>query len=355
MAVSKAELGKLFRDSMAKTQETEEQEEQQTETETGEAVDTEDASDVEETKTQETEEEETETEEDETEVETDSDKPREVEVEDGLSLTDLAKSLEVEPEFLYSIKIPMPDGIEPMTLSELKDSYNRVRNESDESKAAIEKERADFIAYRDQELEMLQQHMQLPQEIMAARSQAMAIAYNYENFDWDSLEKEDPGRAALEKQRIASAFQNAQQKATELERKYAEKVQGDVKKFQQGEYNNMLKFIPEWKNDETRIQEQGQMRAMLKEYGYNDRDINMLSDHRAMRITRDLWKMKTGQKKAAEAVKRVIKLPKTVRAGGKPPGLSKAKKTAQGIKQAKEARSDREKASAIGKLLRNEL
>lgn len=350
MAVNRQELGNLFRDTMAKTnpEETQDEPVQPVKEEIHDTVDTqEDHSEDLETTEEEISKEESETEEDK-DIDPEG---RQVEVSEDLSIVDLASAMEVEPEFLYNIKIPMPDGVEPMTLSELKDSYTRVKHETDDVRQKIEKERSDFEEYKQQELSNLQMQMQVPQEIAQAQAKAMAIAHQYESFDWAELEKVNPGQAALQKQNMAAAFQNAQAEVQRLAQQHQEKTTADLKAFQQREYENMISKIPEWKDNDVRVKDQSEMRVMLKEYGYTDSDINSLSDHRAMRLARDLWKLRSATAKAQKTMKKVIKVPKLLKPGARTPGVNKLQKQTQGIQRAKEIKRDRDKAAAIADLM----
>lgn len=343
MSVNKEELGRLFRDKITEVSDQEPEEKQTEDTdETENPVDEETSEESEETQSEEVAE----------DTEEQSEESETIEVPQISDLNELASAIEVDAEFLYGIKIPMPDGEEPITLSELKDGYTKFKRGSSEEREALEEERAAFDDYKQSQAEMLQQQMQLPQEIVAAQAEAMAIAYQYQNYNWEELEKANPGQAALQKQNMASLYQQAQDKLQGLNAQYQHQLSETVKEHTRKEFKAMLHYIPEWKDDAVRLKDQELLRSMLKGYGYSDKDINNLADHRAMRLARDLWKLKSQVEKVPATLKKLAKVPKTLKpraAAGVP---SKEKQQRELVKKAAESPFDRDKVDAISNLLR---
>lgn len=344
-SVDRAELGEALRKGLAESQ-------RETVEITEPEVKTPDPEDVSEEEEEiETSEEPKEEEEQEPEV----NETEEEEVVEISTLTELASAIEVDPEFLYNIKIPMANGEEPISLSELKDKYTNLQRSNGEELAAIAEERTKFDEYKNAQVQFIQQQAQMPQEILAARAKVMAIANQYETFDWETLEKEDAGRAALEQQRLASLFQQAQGEVQQLESRYSGELQRQYQEHQAREGKSMLEKIPEWKDSELRSKEQGNIRAMLKVYGYSDQEISQLGDHRAMHMARDLMKLKQRSEKADTTVKKVTKAPKPLRSKSKPKPVTGRVKLAKAVERAKSTKRDHEKAREIGKLMRGEI
>jgi hypothetical protein len=353
MAVNRQELGKLFRDKMAESVSAAEEiqepadesmEDSITEDEPEEIQDNELASGNEDGEEQEA-------------VEEEGDTVAEVEAEDEqeiVNLVDLATAIEVEPEFLYNIKVPLADGAEPLTLSELKDRYTELKRGSEHDRVALQAERDNLESYRNQVQQQVEQQMALPKEILAAQAKVMAIANQYENVDWDTFEQQDAGKAALEKQRLATAFQQAQHEANQMYGTYQSETQKRFAEHQRKQSEMMLTKIPEWSDKKVRVQEQGYMRDMLKGYGYNDDEISSLSDHRAMHMARDLWKMKEMQKSAEKTVTKLKKMPKPLKSKAKAP-VNKKVILQKGVQQAKSLKRDRDKAHAIAGLMRGKM
>lgn len=281
-----------------------------------------------------------------TEQETDS-----TEISD---LNQLAKAIEVEPDWLYNIKVPMSDGRDPISLSELKDKaqeYARVN----EMRAQLEADRAELDSQRqskEQEVnQSLAQFAQMPQELMQAQAQAQAIAYQFNNYDWDTLEKESPGEAALAKQKLATEYQLALNKAQEVQTGIGKAIAENAKKIANAEKSKILKYIPEWNKDEVRVRDQDDIRKMMNQYNYSDEEVNNIVDHRAMRIAYDMLKMMRAMNKTKDTVKKLQNVPKVLKPGATPPAKSKADIQREIVQQGAKARSTEAKVRQISKLL----
>ncbi len=349
MAVDQKELGEILRNGLAEQQglmNAENAEIDQTPVETEEAVDEvekpeETVAEAETEEGQEQEEQETQTAEEETEG---------VEIND---LSQLATAIEVEPEFLYNLKIPMSDGMEPISLSELKDGYTQFKRGATADLETLEKERADFETYRQQTEQQIQTMAMLPKEILEAQAAAMAIANYYQSYDWDAFEKENPGQAALEKQKLSASYQQAVGKHQDMLQKYQHQQATEFKKNADLEFKKMLKSIPEWNDPKVKAQDQDEMRLVLREYGYSDQEIDSLSDHRAMRLARDVTKLRQQGQKAMKTIKKVSKLPKRVKAGVVPKPSVSNQKLQKSIDRAKKTKDIGVKTRAIGDILRS--
>jgi len=340
MAINQAELGDILRKSVA------EQETAETEIVDADLVPVETEEEVVETEESVAPETTEETEEQEEVVE-------EVQETNIENLNDLATAIEVEPEFLYGIKIPMPGEMDPISLSELKDGYTQFKRGTTADLEVLENERAKFEEYKQQQTQQLQTQAQLPQEIVAAQAKAFAIASQFNAYDWESLEKDNPGEAALQKQKLSTAYQEAQNEQQGLVAKYQQEQMAEIEKSNQEQRTAMLKTIPEWNDNNLRVKEQDEMRIMLKEYGYSDNDISALADHRAMRLARDLWQFKQKNVKALKTLKKVAKVPKTVKAGTIPAAVQKSQKLQKTIDAAAKSKNTDVKVQAIGALLQN--
>jgi len=346
MAVNRQELGELLRKGLSETS----TETETDETSVDESLDTLPVEEEEETLVSETETEE------ETLTETEEIEEQE-EHSDIQDLVQLATAIEVDPEFLYTIKIPMSDGMESVSLSELKDGYTEYKRGTNEGLRDLESKRTAFETYQQQQISVLTQQQALPQEIVAAQATVMAIANQYNSYDWATLEQSNPGEAALQKQNMASAYQQAQGKHQELVLGHQQYLSKTAETFAVAQHEAIARHIPEWNDNTIRVREQDLMRTMLRdEYGYSDDDINGIEDSRAMRMARDLMKLKDLSSKAKETIKKITKVPKILKSGSKAiEGSSKVRRTAEAVDRAKNTKSDREKAAQIGKLFRGEI
>ena len=151
------------------------------------------------------------------------------------SLGDLAKAIEVDNEFLYNIKVPIGDGLEPVSISQLKDSFKNKSDDIQAREAELEQQREEFSKEREQQEAQLHQSSlqahEMPAELMEAEAEIKALQHSYNTFDWASLEQSDPGRAALLKQNLATEFAQAKAKA-----------EGIRQNIQQTQQSNMLQL-----------------------------------------------------------------------------------------------------------------
>lgn len=277
----------------------------------------------------------------------------EVEISD---LNQLAQAIEVEPDWLYNIKIPMSDGRDPVSLSELKDQAQEYAR-TNELRAQLEAERAELNTQRESKekeiSESLSQFAQMPQELMQAQAEAQALAYQYQNYDWDTLEKENPGQAALTKQNIATQYQLSLNKVEEVKGKIGNAIAENAKKVADSEKGKILTFIPDWKDDEVRVRDQSDIRKMMNSYNYSDDEVNSIVDHRAMRIAYDMLKMQRAMNKTKKTVKKLQKVPKVLKPGATPPARSQSDIQRDIVKQGAKAKTKEGKVRSISQLLVN--
>lgn len=331
MAVNRTDLGEALREAMTPKTTEEAVETESVEAETVETEDVEDAVEAEATE----------------DVTTEETEPAE-EIE---TFTQLAKQIEVEPEFIYGLKVPI-DGEEKLTMGELKDKYLLLKNGSSVESDVLKTERAAFETYKVESEQNIQKQMSLPQEILAAQAKVLSIKSQYETFDWETLEKENPGEAALYKQNINQAYTQAQTEAQQAIGQYSQAREAELEKVRTDEYTHMLKAIPEWTDNTVKTKDQEAIRPVLMDYGYSEAEIDGIADHRAMRMARDLMMFKATTVKAKETLKKVVTIPKKYRSGKLPEqtGVSKAER----LERASKLHSPRDKAKEIGKLLRGE-
>lgn len=275
---------------------------------------------------------------------------------DSYDVNSLAKAIEVEPEFLYEVKIPMPDGMESISLSELKDDYTELKRTAAAGKDLLEAERAAFEEEKSKTIEEINRQQQVPQEIAEKQIALFALTQQFQSINWEELEKENPGQAALDKQNMILAHQSAQAELQGAVDKHQKEAKERHDAYMTQQRAKMFETIPEWKDDTVRLSDQAEMRTMLKGYGYEDNQITNITDSRALKMARDLWLLQRKSKKALETTQRLLKIPKPLKSGARNPiANSSSKKTGKIIEQGKEAKTDREKASYIANILPKKL
>ena len=225
------------------------------------------------------------------------------------TVAQLAKAIDVEPEFLYDIEIGMGDGEDPVKLGELKDKYTALLKTSGEQTTQLEEQSGELNNVAD----MTQQGQGVSQEMMAAFSRMDAIKQQYEGTDWKAMEEDDPGEAALMKQKFQEAFNAAQGQVQQ-----AQKQMQDYKaQVLQKAGESMLRLMPDWTDIEVRKEAQAGIRKLLLAEGANDNYINQIQDPVAMKLLNELVQWRAKGKAAADAVHKVHKAPKVLKNAGK--------------------------------------
>ena len=291
------------------------------------------------------------------EVEEAAESAEEISIDDIKTIADLAKQIEADPEWLYGLTVSLQDGMPGQTVAELKDAYQdaqRVRGLRDQ----LEKERNEVTREREKVQVQVQEEIQrvsgLSEEFIEAQAEVRAIVKQYAETDWTTAEQEDPGTAALKRQRMNEAYQAALSKAesvkADMQTRTQEMMQGKIRESGQ----KLREAIPEWEDAKVRSEEFQQISDMLEKYGYSKQEISSVYDHRALRMARDLSKLKTQQQKAEETVKKVRNAPKALRPSAPTSPNSKKTKLRKIMASAAKSNRPRVKSAAVAELLASE-
>ena len=242
-------------------------------------------------------------------------KPVEEEAISLSSVNDLAEHLGIDVGEIYNLAIPVttPDGERSeVTLSEWKDSFqNSQRAEKINREAQDLQEK---LTARQAELDEAFEHQnhQAAQMLNAAEQHLIG---EFNNVNWDELQKADPGQWAAHRQSFAERKSQLEQIRNQAANAY-EQRKGEMSKVHheertkviEREHEAMLLSIPEWKNEDVRMSEQGQLRDYLTDAGYSSDEVNSAYDHRAILMARKAMLWDKSQKAAGAAKKRVVKI-----------------------------------------------
>lgn len=203
-------------------------------------------------------------------------------------ITDLAPHLELEPEQLYGLKMKLSDGEDPMTLGEVKDAIQEARRQKGEFTEAQSR-----VSELEQALQQMQAAPQQPaqqqpdiasldEQGQAAWREMVESQIDHERINWDELEKVDPGRAALEKQKILQRHSTAKKTVQEAQARMEQLRQQQFQQYKQQQDAELLKRIPEWGTDrEAALSE---VKNILEwahgTYGINDQEMAGVIDWR---------------------------------------------------------------------------
>lgn len=158
---------------------------------------------------------------------------------------------------------------------------NRLREATEIRKQAIEQAQA------------VQQQIQVQQAIVGKLAEIKAVEaeyQQYQNINLDLLIEQDPVQALKVQQRMrtlqerhAALNSEANQAANFVQQQQAQVSHAAL----QQEAKALMTALPEWKDSSKAEAEKKAIKADLKARGYTDRDIEALSDHKAVLLARD--------------------------------------------------------------------
>ena len=264
-------------------------------------------------------------------------------------LAALADTIGVDMPYLYGLKMQLSDEAEPVTLGEIKDRLQ------EQARVAAEREKlqTERNAFDEERTRKLTELSQMPEAILNAEAQVRMLEHQYQSTDWKALEEQDAGKAALYKQDLINAHQNAQQQAQGLRQQQEQERMQFAQQIHARENEALLSHIDSWKDPKVRQSESVAVTEMAAEYGFAPEELAQVVDHRAIRMMYDLYQSKQQQTKAEKTVQKIRKVPKSLRAGTPPKRVNVKKKALDDtLNRAAESKDMRQKASAIGDLLK---
>jgi hypothetical protein len=255
------------------------------------------------------------------------------------TIAELAKVLEVEPEFLYGLEFNLgemgPDG-QPVgiKLGELKDklqNYERSRGEIEQQREKLTHERQQLM---QQARELFTGGQRLQQEMVDARARIQALVSQRDSIDWKEFERLDPGRAALERQRYSELLNEAGANYQRVQYTLAQQSQTVEAGYRQAQDQELLKAIPEWRNREVALKEANAIGEWAaRKYGYTPNDLAYAVDWQHRDILRKAYLYDSLQAKTAETQQHVRQAPRVLKPGS---GLPRAQLQTQKLTALKE-------------------
>lgn len=204
------------------------------------------------------------------------------------SIDGLTKRHKMTAEQVYAIKVPMPNGAEPLTIGQMKDRVGEL------------------VELETREAQFDQRRIKSEGELLRAQAEMrdlMAL-----------IPREQLTPAAVEKVRKGHEATMKRERAATLE------------------------HIPEWQDEKRRTEDLHGMIELLGDYGFDEAFITTVVDHRAMKMIRDFWRQNTRIKAALAKV--TTPLGKGKRPSGKT-GKGPAKPNSQPQRQSKGAQDQR--------------
>jgi len=214
------------------------------------------------------------------------------------TLNELADQTEISLEELYSLNVKMPDGEDPIKLGDLKNKYTEQKRENTKLSEQINNTTA-----------QAQQAQQISTEKATVYGQLAELQRQGQLINWKELEDSDPGQAALQKQKYNEAIGTLNSRLHQIDT-YEKQVSNN--QLQQAA-SQTLQLIPEWSNQETRLNDVREIESSLLNEGYSHQEISSIRDPRALKLFKELIGLRKQNKDANKLVDKVRKAPKPLR------------------------------------------
>jgi len=242
--------------------------------------------------------------------------------EPQLSTSDLAKYLGLEDGALDldedgGIKIKTKvDGIEGAAkLQDLIKSYQLQEHVDKKSREAAEREKA-FQAKQQEAEQQFAQRIQYAEGL--ANIAAQQLMQEFQSVDWKALEAQDPGTAALWRQKfqekqahLRGVFHNIQQERANSQAK----TDATTRESLQKEADRLPTLIPEWKDAAVATKERAEIRDWAIKAGYEPAEIDGISKAHHVAMLRKAMLSDRLQSQKVEIENKVRKAPVLVKPG----------------------------------------
>lgn len=211
------------------------------------------------------------------------------------SIDKLVKRLKVKPEDVYSIKVPMKDGAEAMSIGQLKDRVGEL--------VELETRQAQFD----------QRRIKAEGELLRAQSEMRELM------------------ALIPREQITPDLVNRVRKKQETTLAREREL--------------TLEHIPDWQDQKVYLADKKGMNEMLSNYGFDESFLETVVDHRAMKFIRDAYLTHSRIQKALKDVE----IP--VRKGQRPSAKAPKPATRTGIQQHQSNRAARREQTERSKIM----
>jgi hypothetical protein len=214
----------------------------------------------------------------------------ESEGDDIHSLVDLAKHLEVDPEFLYGLKIKLSDTGEEISIGKVKDKLQEAARLTGSITAEREALAEERTALANSVAQMRQVHNVANEAVEKARGEMFAIDSEFRRINWAELEKIDPGRAALEQTKFMQRYAAAKGEFEQAQGQQAQQFQQAIYLAKQHHDKLLLDAVPEWKDPERVSKDINDLVVWARsKYKFSDDELGQTLDWRHRDILRKAW------------------------------------------------------------------
>tara|TARA_R110000868_G_scaffold364240_1_gene627098 strand:+ start:759 stop:1742 length:984 start_codon:yes stop_codon:yes gene_type:complete len=228
------------------------------------------------------------------------------------TISGLAEAIGWEAADLYGMNVPMGDGQESVPLGQLKDRYQEALRTETASKARISELETQATQYQGN----FESANQVSQQMQQAQAALVSLQNQYQGIDWAEAEQNDPGQAALSKQKFQEAYSQARGQVQQVEQQQ-QQIQAE---HLQKQATRMHELLPSWSDPEIMKQGQKDIKETLTGLGYNEDEINSMADARAVHMLNDyvrLKKLEASSSAAVDKARSARKAPRVLKGGGR--------------------------------------
>jgi len=214
------------------------------------------------------------------------------------------------------------------------------------------REAADMRKQAQEYAQAVQQQTQVQQAVVGKIAEAKVIEQQlaqYQGINWNALEDSDPVQAMRLQRQFGELKQAYQAKVDEVNQaqNYVQQQQSQhTAASLETERQALMKACPEWSSEAVATKEKQAITADLLSRGYSERDIQGLSDHKAVLLARDAMLYRQQKAAGSTTEKLVRQAPKIIK-----PGSSAPRNTNQIQKIHQEVRRSGSRQSTIDYLL----
>ena len=242
------------------------------------------------------------------------------------TFSELVESQGWDPEWANSLEIPVKvDGeTSKAKIADLVKSYQMTQAAEKRLEESKEKAKSQYqaLANKQQELDAT---IKVAASIL--QKQLEKVAQEESGLDWKTLEAQDPGEAALKRQKFAERKAAVRSEVAELAKAYQQNQlkaqQEDQEKQAQrliDEREALLAKLPEWKDEDTAAAEQKSLTEYLTSQELSEDAIHQTAfDHKLLIMARKAMLYDQIKQKAEPAKKKLVKVPKTLKPGSTKP------------------------------------
>jgi len=261
---------------------------------------------------------------------------------------DIADALDMPlDDFMAKLEatVKTSDGESSVTFDEMRRGYQREADYTRKTQE-LSNTRKQFEEYSSQQHQALQQQQNEAQAAMSAAQQA--IMGDYQSVDWATLERDDPGQAALYKQHFQTRANGIEQARQQMMQQIQQKAEGtkaqaeqQAAHVKQREFDLLVSAIPAWVDQPTMEREGAQLSKFLMDSGYSSDELSQASDHRALHMAYRLMQLETQAAGVEKAKSKVAKAKPMLKPN------SRQTESQQGNKKAKDLKSRLRKSGSL--------